>query len=336
MAGAYPAPMGTTMVLIAPSGVRGLPGREVLDGWAARLREDHGPAGLEVVVVDDDRSALAALEGADAAYGTLPAGWEAPGLRWLQAPMAAPPFGYFTPELAAHPVVVTNMRGIYNDHIATHVMAFVLAFARGLPTHAANQQRHEWRPRPVPTLHLGDATVLLIGAGGVGRQVARYLEPFGPRVVAVDAKPGELAGEAIAEAFEPEALDEQLARADVVVLTVPHTPETEGMMDRARFQRMKPSAFFVNIGRGMTVRLDDLTEALTAGELAGAGLDVFDREPLPSDHPIWDLPNVLVTPHSAMVGPYLDERRYELVSGNCRRFLAGEPLIQVVDKARGF
>jgi phosphoglycerate dehydrogenase-like enzyme len=328
--------MGSTLVLIAPTNFRGLPGRDVLEGWASRLRDDHGATGLEVIVVDDDASALAALEGAEAAYGTLPAGWQAPDLRWLQAPMAAPPFGYFTPELAAHPVVVTNMRGVYNDHIATHVMAFALAFARGLPAHAAHQKRHEWRPAPVPTLHLADATVLLIGAGGVGRQVARYLEPFGPRVVAVDAKPDELAGEPIVEALGTEALDDQLPLADIVVLTVPHTPETEGMLDRARFQRMKPSAFFINIGRGMTVRLDDLTAALVAGELAGAGLDVFDQEPLPADHPIWDLPNVLVTPHSAMVGPHLDERRYELVSENCRRFLDGEPLLQVVDKERGF
>lgn len=108
------------------------------------------------------------------------------------------------------------------------------------------------------------------------------------------------------------------------------------MMNGERFARMKPTAFFINIGRGMTVKLDDLVEALEAGGLAGAGLDVFDQEPLPPEHRIWDLPNVLVTPHTAMVGPHLDERRYELVAENCRRFLAGDPLVYVVDKTAGF
>ena len=119
-------------------------------------------------------------------------------------------------------------------------------------------------------------------------------------------------------------------------MTVPHTPDTEAMMHRARFASMKPTAFFINIGRGMTVKLDDLVDALSAGELAGAGLDVFDHEPLPADHRIWDVPNVLITPHTAMVGPHLDERRYELISDNCRRFLANEPLVHVVDKTRWF
>ncbi len=269
--------MAKTFVLIAPPSRSPLPGAKVLHEWATRLREDTSD--VEIVVAETEADALAAIEGADAAYGTLPAGWQAPSLRWLHAPMAAPPFGYFTPELAAHPVVVTNMRGIYNDHIATHVVAFMLAFARGLPQHGAAQRQHDYRPAPVPTMFLPDATVLLIGSGGVGHQVARYLQPFGPRVVAVDAKPADAGGEGIADVFPADALDDQLAMADMVVMTVPHTPETEGLMDRARFSRMKESAFFINIGRGKTVKLDDLADALLAGELAGAGLDVFDRSP---------------------------------------------------------
>src|SRR5271170_5469765 len=122
----------------------------------------------------------------------------------------------------------------------------------------------------------------------------------------------------------PEALDELLPRADFVILTVPHTPATEGFMHRARFQRMKQSAFFINIGRGMTTRLDDLVAALEAGEIAGAGLDVFEIEPLPASHPLWTMPGVLITPHTAGHGPYLDERRFEILADNCRRFLAGE------------
>src|SRR5437764_59812 len=140
----------------------------------------------------------------------------------------------------------------------------------------------------------------------------------------------------VGELHRSAALDEQLPRADFVILTVPHTPETEGFMNRARFRRMKRTAFFINIGRGMTTRLDDLVAALQAGEIAGAGLDVFEREPLPADHPLWTMPGVLITPHTAGYGPYLDERRYEVFSDNCRRFAAGQPLRNVVDKARWF
>lgn len=324
------------MVLIAPPATMGgLPGDAVLEEWAAKLRTEC--EGLEVVVTDSDADALAALVGADAAYGSLPEGWHAPKLRWLQSPMANPPLGYFTAELAAHPVIVTNMRGVYNDHIATHVMAFLLSFARGLPQHAEGQRAREYRRGRFATVHLPDARVLFIGAGGVAHQAARYLEPWGPHVVAVDARPGATSGGAIAEVHPTDDLDEQLALADVVVMTVPHTPDSEGMLDRRRFALMKPSAVFINIGRGMTVKLDDLVDALDAGELAGAGLDVFDQEPLPSDHRIWMVPNVLITPHTAMVGPNLNERRYKLIADNCRRLLAAEPLDYIVqDKRLGF
>ena len=127
-----------------------------------------------------------------------------------------------------------------------------------------------------------------------------------------------------------------LPHADFVILTVPHTPETEGFMNRARFQRMKRTAFFINIGRGKTTRLDDLVAALRAGEIAGAALDVYETEPLPADHPLWTLPNVLMTPHTAGHGPYLDDRRLEVLLDNARRFAAGQPLRNVVDKARWF
>ena len=140
----------------------------------------------------------------------------------------------------------------------------------------------------------------------------------------------------VAELYRAAALDELLPRADFVILTVPHTPETEGFMNRARFRRMKKSAYFINIGRGMTTRLDDLVAALRAGEIAGAALDVYEIEPLPADHPLWTMPNVLLTPHTAGHGPYLDDRRYEVLSDNCRRFAAGHELRNVVDKSRWF
>jgi phosphoglycerate dehydrogenase-like enzyme len=178
-------------------------------------------------------------------------------------------------------------------------------------------------------------TALVVGLGGIGAEAARLLSAFGVTVLATDAR-RTMAPSGVAELHPPQALEDLLPRADFVILTVPHTPATEGFFGRARFQRMKPTAFFINIGRGMTTRLDDLVAALQAGEIAGAALDVYELEPLPSEHPLWALPNVLLTPHMAGHGPYLDERRFEIMSDNCRAFAAGQPLRNQVDKASWF
>ena len=307
-------------------------------GWAARLAGAL-PA-LEVVVAETDADAARAVVGTEAAFGTMPPSLlaRAGKLRWLQAPQAAPPAGYYTRELIEHPVVVTNFREIYNDHIAAHIMAFVLAFARGLHLYLPRQLRREWRPEPLETggvLHLPETSALIVGVGGIGAETARLCAAFGMHVMGVDARRRD-APPGVLKLDGPDALDLLLPLADFVILTVPHTPETEGFMHRARFSRMKRTAFFVNIGRGLTTRLDDLVAALRAGEIAGAALDVFEQEPLPADHPLWTLPNVLMTPHTAGHGPYLDERRFEVLLDNARRFLAGQPLRNVVDKARWF
>jgi len=258
-------------------------------------------------------------------------------LKWLQAPAIAPPAGYFSPELIAHPVEVTNFRGIFNEHIAAHILAFVLAFARGFQQYFPRQVKHEWAPAPVDTgvVHLPESTALIVGVGGIGAETARLCAAFGMRVIGVDARRGD-PPQGVAEMHPPDALDRLLPGADFVILTIPHTPETAGLMNADRFGRMKRSAFFINIGRGQTTRLDDLVAALASGQIAGAGLDVFEQEPLPADHPLWDAPNVLLTPHTAGFGPYLDDRRLEIILDNARRFVRGEPLRNVVDKAHWF
>ncbi len=305
--------------------------------WAARVAVAL-PA-LSVIVAEDEAQAAREIATADAAFGTIsPALLRgAARLRWLQAPQAAPPAGYYFRALVDHPVVVTNFREIYNDHIGAHIMAFVLAFARGLHHYLPQQLRREWKPAPLDTgvVHLPEATALVVGVGGIGTETARLAAAFGLRVIGVDARRRD-APPGMVKLVGADELDALLPEADFVLLTVPHTPETEGFMHRARFQRMKRTAFFINIGRGMTTRLDDLVAALAAGEIAGAGLDVFEQEPLPAEHPLWTMPNVLITPHTAGYGPYLDDRRYEILLDNCRRFLAGAPLRNVVDKARWF
>jgi phosphoglycerate dehydrogenase-like enzyme len=306
--------------------------------WAARLAEAL-PA-LSIVVAETERDAARAIDTADAAYGTMPDALlaKAARLRWLQAPQAAPPAGYYTPALIAHPVIVTNFREIYNDIIGAHIMAFVLAFARGFHRYLPSQLRREWSKAPGEesgVIHLPDATALIVGAGGIGAEAARMMAAFGIHVMAVDARRRD-APPGVLKLDGPDALDSLLPLADFVVLTVPHTPATEGFMHRARFARMKRTGFFINIGRGMTTRLDDLVAALRAGEIAGAGLDVFEQEPLPADHPLWTMPGVLITPHTAGHGPYLDERRFEIIVDNGRRFLAGQSLRNVVDKVNWF
>jgi phosphoglycerate dehydrogenase-like enzyme len=236
-----------------------------------------------------------------------------------------------------HPVVVTNFRGIFNEHIAAHIMAFVLAFARGLHYYVPRQLRREWQPEQLDTgtVYLPESTALMIGVGGIGAETARLAAAFGMRVIGIDAR-REDRPEGVVELHRPDALDRLLPQADFVIMTVPHTPQTEGMMNVARFRLMKPSAFLINIGRGMTVRLADLDRALRSGEIAGAGLDVFEIEPLPAGHAIWTAPNVLLTPHTAGYGPYLDDRRLEIIVDNARRFAEGRPLRNVVDKANWF
>jgi len=305
--------------------------------WASRLKTALPE--MHIVIAESAADAARAVGEADAAFGTMPDALlrDAQRLRWLQAPQAAPPAGYYTSALIAHPVVVTNFREIYNDHIGAHIMAFVLAFARGFQHYLPRQVRREWRREPNDSgvIHLPDATALIVGVGGIGSEAARLAASFGMHVMGVDARRRE-APPGVLKLDGPDALDALLPLADFVILTVPHTPATEGFMNRARFQRMKRTAFFINIGRGMTTRLDDLVAALRAGEIAGAGLDVFEQEPLPADHPLWTMPGVLITPHTAGHGPFLDDRRLEVLLDNCRRFLAGEPLRNVVDKGSWF
>ena len=313
------------------------PQREQTRAWAAAVAEQVSE--MRVVAPEGIEEARGEIVDADAAFGTLPPDLlaTARNLKWLQAPAIAPPAGYYSPELVAHPVVVTNFRGIFNEHIAAHILAFVLAFARGFARYIPQQLRHEWSPAPLDTgtVYLPESTALIVGVGGIGAETARLCAAFGMRVIGVDARRTDRP-EGVVELHRPERLDDLLPQADFVILTIPHTPETDGFMNAARFARMKPSAFFINIGRGQTTRLDDLVAALRSGEIAGAGLDVFEEEPLPSNHPLWDAPGVLLTPHTAGYGPYLDDRRQEIIVDNAQRFIRGEPLRNVVDKAHWF
>ncbi len=305
--------------------------------------QEHWPELLRQEIPDIDvhlcptvGEAMEVIGDADAAFGDIVPELLERGekLRWVACPQAGPRAGYYTRELIESDVAVTNTREIYNDHISAHIMAFLLAFARGFQVYIPQQVDGVWR-QGYETIYLPEATAAVIGVGGIGGETARLCAEFGMTVLGVDPRleeptPG------LAELHRPENLLEVLPRADFVLVTVPETPETQGMFARPQFRAMKETAFFINIGRGATTVLDDLAEALRAGEISGAGLDVFEVEPLPEGHPLWTAPGVLITPHVAGVGPYLDNRRTELFLDNCKRFNEGRPLRNLVDKSNWF
>ncbi len=302
--------------------------------WAERIRSEL-PV-YTIVLPETEEAVIEYLPDADAVCG-----WVSPeqlplakNLRWLQNPAAGPFPGYYYPELIEHPVVVCNPRGIYNDHIAQHIMMFVLALARGLPYYMDAQRQTLWDKdaRKHGYIDLAQATALIVGVGGIGHETARCCSEFGMKVIGVDAR-WEYEVPCV-EKHDPSELDTLLPLADFVITTTPHTPETEGMWHEERFARMKSTAYFINIGRGKTTKLADLIAALEAGVIAGCGLDVFEVEPLPAESPLWQLPNVLITPHIAVKdAENLSARRFEVVLENARRFANGEPLKNVVDKA---
>ena len=304
--------------------------------WARRM-SDAIP-GLDVVIIEDEADAAEALIDADGAYG-----WVSPEvlpnverLRLLQNPFAGPPVGWYYPELAEHSVTVSNPRGIYSDHIAHHIMMYMLALSRGLPYYSSAQAEGRWdtSARKRGYVDLTRSTVLINGVGGIGAEAARLCAAFGCRVIGVDPSPyGDFGGDLVA----PAQLDVWLPEADFVVTTVPHTPETEFMWNADRFSLMKNSAYFINIGRGMTCKLDDLVAALDQGEIAGAGLDVYEIEPLPDGHPLWGMENVILTPHIAVAdAENIPERRFELILENARRLVEGREFVNVVDKDKWY
>lgn len=302
--------------------------------WAEAVAQ--AAPGLRVRVAPDRESALRLLPQAEAAYGTLDAELLAVAkkLKWLQAPMAAPPAGYFFPELVAHPVQVTNFRGIYNDHVAIHAVAMLLALARGFPRYMQQQGRGEWLRHLADEdiLHLPESTVLVVGVGGIGAEIGRMVSAFGAKVVGIDPRRTDLPV-GMTALFGPQELERQLALADAVILTLPHTPESEGLINAERLALLRSHALLINIGRGATVQLDAVLAALRQRRLGGVALDVFEQEPLPPTHPLWQEPHALLTPHVAVVGPYIPQRRLAVLCDNAQRFEAGRELTNVVDKA---
>lgn len=291
--------------------------------------------GVETVVVKTEAEALDVIDDADAYFGKMTPELLKAGekLRWVQATSAGLD-GYYFPELHESDLAVTNIRGIYSDVIADHVFSMVMAFARGLHHSVRSQSRGKWE-KGAPIIHLGGTMLGVVGLGGIGLAVAERGPTFGMRVVGMDPAP-KGKPDFIERVYSPDELLDMVSACDFVVICVPHTPETEGLFNANMFGAMKDTGILINIGRGMVVQLDALVDALNWGQIGGAGLDVYEQEPLPEGHALWEMENVILTPHMAGESPEIDKRRKVLIVENVRRFCAGESLLNVVDNKRGY
>lgn len=260
-------------------------------------------------------------------------------LRWIHSPAAAVHQLLF-PELINSQIILTNARDVHGPVVAEHVIAIIFALAKKIPQSVRLQMRHEWGQQGLwddkpPVREIAGATLGLLGFGSIGRETAKRAAALGMRVIAV-REHADKGGEGLAAVFGPNDLDRMLAESDYVVLCAPLTPQTTGIITTERLRRMKPAACLINVGRGPLVDEAALADALRNRTIAAAALDVFSREPLPADSPFWDLENCLITPHTAAITEKLWERHYAQISENLRRFLAGQPLLAVVDKHKGY
>jgi len=260
-------------------------------------------------------------------------------LRWVQVTAAGVGHMLF-PEMVESDVVVTNGRGIHAVAMAEHTIGVILAFVRKLHLARDEQHRKRWTQKELwagsPAFgELGGRTLGLVGLGSVGEEIAVRARALGLGVIAVRKHPRPGPGPAD-EQWGPKRLGDLLARADFVVLAAPLTAETRGLIGREQLARMKPEAILINLGRGGLVDEEALIAALGEGRIAGAALDVFREEPLPASSPLWEMPQVIVTPHVSGLGPRYWERAMDLFARNLHAWRAGEPLINVVDKRAGY
>ncbi len=246
-----------------------------------------------------------------------------------------------TPAMLDSDVLFTNSAGIHGPAMAETVIGYLLHFARGLDIAVRNQRAGRWDKGPfdaadAPVRELSRGTVGVVGLGGTGREVAWRAAALGARVVASRRRPEPTDLDGVELITGEDALDRLLAESDYVVLTLPETPETTGLIDAAMLDRMKPGAVLVNVSRGSLVDTPALIAALESGRVRGAALDAFTTEPLPEDHPLWTAPRLLVTPHTSAYTHAFWEREGELILDNFARFREGRPLRNVVDKKAGY
>lgn len=255
----------------------------------------------------------------------------APRLKWVHA-LSAGVENIACPELENKQIILTNSKGIHGIPVSEHVLALMLAFTRGINYFVRFQQKKQWKRTTVDEIY--DKTIGIVGLGSIGREIAKKAKALGMNVLAVKKQPTtELF---VDELYSPERLNEMLGNCDFVVASVPLLPETKEMFQLEQFKAMKPSAYFINISRGAVVKEADLAAALEQEFIKGAGLDVFDQEPLAETSPLWDMANVIITPHIAALSPYYLDRAITLFAENLSRFTQNGEMINIIDKNKGY
>ena len=262
---------------------------------------------------------------------------QAKNLKWVQALGAG--VENMPKELVDHPCTLTNMQRIYAPVIAESAIGLLLSLTRGLTQlsiPAFSQKKWIQTPNDLPLEDLYGKTIGIVGMGGIGSETARRLHyGFNMRVLGTDAKPLHKPA-FVEELHDPGWLMEMVPQVDVLMSAAPLTPITKGMFNEKVFSKMKPGAYFINVSRGGLVDQDALVKALKEKRIRGAGLDVTTPEPLPSDHPLWTCPNLVITPHNSGHAPIRQQRLIQLIAENVRRYNEGLPLMNVVDKAKGY
>lgn len=295
--------------------------------------------GVEFVTATNSVAAARAAADVDAVIGACTPEVLTVGksIRWIQVYSAGVENCVAIPAVRERSIVVTNMQRISGPVMAEHVLAMVLAFTRGLDVFIPAQSKRVWRRDAAEgrMTFVRGKTMLVVGLGGIGSEVARLAQAAGMRVIATRAS-GRTGPDYVSYVGLPDELLKLAGEADIVVNTAPLTTQTTRVFDAEFFAKMKPTAYFINVGRGKSVDTSALVDALTGGVIAGAGLDVTDPEPLPAEHALWRAPNIIVTPHVANDSDLGFGAQAEVIKENTRRYVAGERMLSVVDVTRGY
>jgi D-2-hydroxyacid dehydrogenase (NADP+) len=293
---------------------------------------------MRVVLTRDRAEIEALLHKVEIAVGDVPPDLvvQAPKLRWFQQWGAGADWLLRYPEAAQREFVLTNTSGVHAVPISEQIIGTLLMFARGMHQAVRAQGRQKWWwPETTALFELPGKTMLLVGVGAIGERTAMLATALGMQVEGIRRDPTQTVS-GVAAMYAPEQLQERLASADVVVLTVPLSHATQGLIGATELRAMKPTAYLINIGRGRTVDKAALVQALDERWIAGAALDVFAEEPLPASSPLWEMENVIITAHYAGATPHYNERAMAIFLDNLQRFSAGTPLRNQVDRQAGY
>ena len=302
----------------------------------AAIKEMQGVASNVTIVAADQAKLAEQVTDADAIFGTINPELfrSAKKLKWVQV-YSAGVENYRFPEFLKSDVTLTNCKILQGPNIADHAFALLLALTRDLYRIIPNRTKEEWTRGQHSPIELRGKTAVIVGLGGIGMQIAQRAHAFDMKVIGVDPKDIPLSYW-ISKLVPPDRLDSVLPEADVVFLAAPHTPQTEGLMSAKQFDLMKKNSYFIAVSRGKLYSSEALLSALESKHLAGAGLDVTNPEPLPKGHPLWKCENVIITPHIAGTSDNVQTRRMAVLKENIARFSKGEPLVNVVDKQKGY